>query len=86
MIYLTLLSAFLLGLLVHALKVSMQKVVTIYKEDKTELAYINKLCQQGEQLNSSLQLNIHLLKEKRRLERRVSELQAQHEKTLAVFN
>ena len=86
MIYLTLLIAFLLGFLVHALKVAMQKVAAIYKEEQTELTYINKLCQQGEQLNSSLQLNIELLREKRRLERHVSKLQAQHEKTLAVFN
>ncbi|MVM28414.1 hypothetical protein GO755_00110 [Spirosoma sp. HMF4905] len=86
MIYLCLLVAFWLGYLAHILQHTLQ-----HKSYDTQLKamdhhYNKQLCQQAQQLTDSLHLNGELLSEKLRLQRRLRELQAQHERTLAALN
>lgn len=86
MIYLAVLVAFWAGYLIHILQQTLKNQLDHRQECLTELVYAQHLCQLTEQMNHSLQLNMELLDEKRRLQRCLYELQDQHERTLAVLN
>ncbi|MVM29714.1 hypothetical protein GO755_06700 [Spirosoma sp. HMF4905] len=86
MIYIAILAAFGVGYFVHILQHTLQNKQYDRQAELIDQHYTNRLCQQAEQLTHSLQLNVELANEKLRLQRRLRELQDQHERTLAALN
>ena len=78
-----LLIAFLLGYLVGLIQAKLQKQLMTQHQ---ELAQQEIACQQTRQLILSLELMTDLLQERQLLQRQLSELRVQHEKTLAALN
>lgn len=86
MVFLALFVAFWVGYLVHIVQHTLQNQLYDRQVGQIELDYTKRLCRLTDQMNRSLHLNIALLEEKKQLQRRLRELQNQHERTLASLN
>ena len=84
--FLPVLFSLLIGYLFRTLQVYFQKSVLIEQELQAKLDAAQKLSEMTQKRELTLQLACALLAENKSLERRLSDLQAQHERTLASLN